>query len=57
MNVAGVGEPGEVTEVIEVKDRTSKNKLILLMSIPAMEQYDEKMVLYASSIMCLILYY
>lgn len=56
MNTAGVGEPGEVTEVIEVKDRTSKNKLILLMSILAMEQY-EKMVLHASSIMCLILYF
>lgn len=31
MNAAGVGEPGEVTEVIEVKDRTSKTMLILLL--------------------------
>lgn len=29
MNAAGVGEPGEVTEVTEVKDRTGKDKLIL----------------------------
>lgn len=42
MNAAGVGEPGEVTEVIEVKDRTSKSKLILLIRISAIKQYDEK---------------
>lgn len=42
MNAAGVGEPGEVTEVTEVKDRTSKNKFILLMSTSDMEQHDDR---------------
>lgn len=27
VNAAGVGEPGDVSEVIEVKDRTSKTQL------------------------------